>query len=250
MTSGSIGETPAPPPPASAPKPNLFARISGVLFSPTETFKSIAQRPDWVVPLVLWMLVSLAGGIIMAQKVDFGAAARQAMEGRKDVPPDAVERSARVAAGIGKVFTYAAPAFAAIIFLIVAAVLLLAFRLFGSDLTFPQAFSSTLYAWVPNIIQSVILFVVILARGTVDPATLQSVVRSNLAFLVDPKTNPLVFSGLASLDAFKLWTLILFIFGFSASARVSKGKSAMIIVPLWLLTVLFSLIPAAMRSMR
>ena len=107
MTSSSPSEAPTAPPP---PKPNSFARIGGVLFAPTETFASIAQRPDWVVPLVLWMLVSLAGGVILAQKVDFGATVRQSMEDRKDVPPDTAERSVRMAGAMGKVFSYSAPA--------------------------------------------------------------------------------------------------------------------------------------------
>ena len=68
----------ATPAAGSAPTPNPFQRIIGVLFSPDATFASIARRPDWVAPLVLILVVSFAAGIIMAPHIDFGSAAREA----------------------------------------------------------------------------------------------------------------------------------------------------------------------------
>jgi hypothetical protein len=162
-----------------------------------------------------------------------------------------VESAVKMSAAIGKVSSYAAPVFAAIVFLIVASVLLLAFRLFGGEGTFRQAFSATLYAWTPSIILNIIFLIVVLARGgDIDVTQIQSVVRSNPSFLVDPKAHALLFTLLASLDAFGIWTMVLMIFGFSALSRMSRAKAASIIIPLWLVKVLFSLIPAAMRSMR
>ena len=63
MTTGQDSAL-APPVPDAEPKPNSFQRIIGVLFSPDSTFKSIARRPDWVVPLVLLLVISLAAGVI------------------------------------------------------------------------------------------------------------------------------------------------------------------------------------------
>ena len=66
----SIDETAPPPPAPAASKPNPFQRLVGVIMAPNETFASIAERPDWVVPLALWMLIAVFGGIVFAQRVD------------------------------------------------------------------------------------------------------------------------------------------------------------------------------------
>ncbi|MEA2344622.1 MAG: hypothetical protein QOF63_2791 [Thermoanaerobaculia bacterium] len=241
----------ATPAPGAEPKPNPFQRIIGVLFSPDATFASIARRPDWVVPLVLILLVSLAAGFIMAPHVDFGAAARESMEQNKNVKPEDVEKAVRISASIGKVFSYISPVLSLIGLLVIAGVVLLAFRIFGGEGDFKQAFSVTCYASMPTIIKSVVTLVIIVAKGGIIPAqALATLVRSNLGFLVDYKTNPVAFALLSSFDIFSVWFLALLIIGFSYVARVSKVKAAVTIISLWILVLLLKLIGPALQSLR
>jgi hypothetical protein len=241
----------ATPVPAAEPKPNSFQRIIGVLFSPDATFASIARRPDWVVPLVLLLLVSLAAGIIIAPHVDFGAAAREAMEQNKNASPEQIDRAVRISASIGKVFTYISPVLSLIGLLLIAGVCLLAFRIFGGEGDFKQAFSVTCYSSMPTIIKSVVTLIIIVAKGGIISAqALQTLVRSNLGFLVDYKTKPMAFALLSSFDIFSLWFLALLIIGFAYVARVSKVKSAVTIISLWILVLLLKLIGPAIQSLR
>jgi len=247
MTSGSVDEV--SPSGQAAPKPNPFERIVGVLFSPNETFASIARQPDWLVPLALILVISLFAGILIANRVDFASAAREAME-QKNIPPDRVESAVKMTAAISKVASYCAPIFSVIGFLVIAGVLLLAFRLFGGEGTFKQAFSVSVYAWIPGLLKSIITLVVLLTRDSMSAEDLAIAVRSNLGFLVSMKSNPMAFAVLTSLDIFTIWVLILFIIGFAYVARVSKAKAATIVVTLWLVTVAFKVVPAAIRSLR
>src|SRR3954449_6321168 len=96
----------ATPAAGAEPKPNSFQRIIGVLFSPDATFASIARRPDWVVPLVLLLIVSLCVGVILAPRVDFGSATREAMEQNKNVSQEQVDRAVKMTSSIGKVTMY------------------------------------------------------------------------------------------------------------------------------------------------
>ncbi len=250
MSSTIDATPPAAPPPETTPKPSSFERIGGVIASPDSTFESIARRPDWVVPLIVWMVIALASGIIFAQKIDFGAAARMAMEDQPDMPADARERGEKIGAAMGKAFAYAAPVMVGIILLIIAAIMHLAFRLFGGEGNFRQSFSATVYAWTPNVIQSILLLIVVLTKSEVDATQLDSLLRSNLAFLVSMKENPLAYTILSSLDIFSIWALVLFSIAFSHVMRMSKGKAAGIVIPLWLVYVLLKLIPAALKTMR
>ncbi len=222
----------------------------GVLFAPNETFASIARQPDWVVPLVVLLFFSLVSGIILAQRVDFAAPVREAMEERKDMPADAAERTVRFTSAISKVASYGAPVFAAIAYLVVAAVFLLAFRLFGGEGDFRQAFSITLYGWIPSLIKGIVITMVIVARRGIGAEELATVVRSNPGFLVSTKTHPMLFATLTSFDVFNLWTMILFIIGFAYMAKFSKAKSAAIVISVWIVASLFKLIGPAIRALR
>jgi len=249
----TVGQDNAIATPASGaePKPNPFQRIIGVLFSPDATFASIARRPDFVVPLVLLLVVSLAAGVIMAPHVDFGAAAREAMEQNKNATPEQVDKAVRISASIGKVFTYISPVLSLIGLLVIAGIVLLAFRIFGGEGDFKQAFSVTCYSSMPTIIKSVVTLIIIVAKGGIIPAqALATLVRSNLGFLVDYKANPVAFALLSSFDIFSFWFLALLIIGFSYVARVSKVKAAVTIISLWIIVLLLKLIGPALQSLR
>lgn len=240
-----------PPPSAAGPEPSGFQRIIGVLFSPDATMASIARRPDWVLPLVILLVMSLVTGVVIAQHADFGAAAREAIEQNKNATQEQIDKGVKIATGIGKVVTYLSPVLSAIGLLIIAGVLLLAFRLFGGEGDFKQAFSVTCYSSMPGVIKSVIMMIIVLAKGGIIPAQeFATLVRSNLGFLANYKTNPMAFTVLSSIDIFSIWFLVLMIIGFAYLARVSRAKSAVIIISLWVVVLCFKLIGPAMQSLR
>jgi len=239
----------APAPAAPAPKPNSFQRIIGVLFSPNETFASIARQPDWVVPLVIILVLSLVGGLVFAQRVDFGAGIRDAMEQRGNVPQDQIDRAVRIGTAAAKIFSYCAPVVSLIILLIIAGVILLAFRVMGGEGDFRQALSVTAYAWMPGVIKSLLITIIVAVRN-VSATELPTVLRSNLAFLVSLKQNPLLFALLSKLDVFTIWLLVLLIIGFAFVSGFSKAKSAAIIIGLWVVATLLSLIGPAIQTLR
>jgi hypothetical protein len=243
----------AAPVPDSEPKPNSFQRVIGALFSPDATFASIARRPDWVVPLLLILVIALANGILVAPRMDFGAPAREAMAQNKNMTQEQMERAEKMSVGIGKVAKFIAPVFTALAMIIVAGALLVAVRLMGGEGDFKQAFSVTCYAWLPNVLQSIVLTIIVFAKGAtaINPTTIPTMVRSNLAFLVDMKSQPMAFALLSSLDAFTIWVVVLLVIGFAYVGKVSKAKSAVAVVSLWVLSIcFFKLVPAALQGLR
>ena len=114
----------------------------GVLISPGETFESIARQPDFWVPVILIVVVSLAAGIILAQRVDFVAPMREQMEER-GAPQSQIESTVRFMTPFFKGISYGSPILAIIFLLIIASTMLLAFRAMGGEGDFRQAFSVT-----------------------------------------------------------------------------------------------------------
>jgi hypothetical protein len=123
---------------------------------------------------------------------------------------------------------------------IYAGIVLLAFRLFGTDLTFRQAYAIKIYSVLPGILRGIITAVVISTRGMVSGREMATIVRSNLGFLVDLKEHPVLFTLLANLDIFAIWAVILSIIGYAYAANVSRARAAAVVVTLFLLGILFS----------
>jgi hypothetical protein len=250
MTTDSAG-FPPPAPTSEPPAKNTFQRFAGVLFAPADTFRDIARRPDILTPLIVLVVISFIVSALIIPRMDFEAAFREQMASQNSKMSDAdLDRAAKMGSAFGKVMAWTGPIWGILIWVIIAGVLLLAHRLFGGEGNFKQALSTVLYSWIPLTINGIVTGIVALARGEIDPTTMQTLVKSNPAFLVDMKDNPILFAALSSLDIFTIWTLILLVIGFATLSRLSRAKSAVIIVSLWLLTVVVKLGFAALGAAR
>ena len=65
-----------------------IARIPGVFFSPGRTFASIARRPTWIAPLILWTALSLIVTSILLPRIDFNRMIRASLERRGQTLPE------------------------------------------------------------------------------------------------------------------------------------------------------------------
>ena len=210
----------------------------GVFFSPKDTFRDIAKRPSWILPVILMTLLGGTVAFVMNQKVDWRDVANKRIEESPraaNLSPEQKEQqlamSAKISPGIAYGFGIAWPILQA---LIVGGVLLLAYNLIGGAGTrFNSALGITAHAYFPWILYS-LLFILILylkAPGTVD---LDNPIATNVgAFL--PESTPKALMSLAkSIDLFSLWTLLLISIGFAAvNPKKLKGKSLSIAVSVW-----------------
>jgi hypothetical protein len=239
-----------PPSAAEPEKPNTLQRILGVLFSPEPTFESIVQRPNILGPLLVFVVIAILSSVAVAVKVDFNALAREAIEANPNIPADRVESSVSMTKGIMKVSMYASPLLIVLMLVITAAVCLLAFRMFGGEGNFNIALSVTVYAWFPRLIRGILGAIVMLTKSSMSIYDLQNPVMSNLAFLFDPKTQPVQYTLGSAIDIFNIWSLVLLIIGMASMSKLSKARSAAIVIVLWVIVNLFSLIGPAMQAKR
>jgi hypothetical protein len=219
--------------------PSALGRIVGAIVSPGETFASIARRPTWLVPLLLWTALSIGVTAVLMPKIDYERMTRQAMERRgQTVPEDRmasiVEQQKKFGAIFGWVFGGAGPI---VVSLVVAVAIWGSFKAFGWDTTFKQAYGVTTHAYLPGVLKAAILGFLVTRQESVDPQALGDLLRSNLGFLVGRDSSKALHSLLGSIDVFSLWTVFLFVIGFSEAARIKRGSAAAVIVTLWLLTV-------------
>jgi Yip1 domain len=252
MTIESAGIPPAPPVEA-APTKNSFERLVGVFFYPTETFRDIARKPDILIPLIILTLFGFATTLLIMPHLDFDALVAQQAEMMQKKNPNISDadlaQMGRFTKAMAKVGGYFGPVFIIIGYLVIALVLWGAFRLMGGAGDFKQSLSTTLYAYMPRmLLGGIIGTIIVMARGMVDPTQMASLVKTSPAFLVEMKEQPMLFALLSSLDVFVLWTLFLLVLGFSIVSRLSRAKSAAIVITLWLITVVVKLGFAALNA--
>lgn len=231
-------EAEVPPAPVE-PGDSAFARIGGVFFSPTRTFAAIARRPTWVVPVILWVLCSLAVNAVLLPKMDFEKMTRDRFErsGQKvsdEQIQSMVERQKRFAPVFGYFIAAATPI---LVSLLVAVVFWGSFRAFGWETTYPQALGVTTHAYLPAVLGYLLLLPLLTRQERVDPSAMGDMLRSNLGFLVERDSKAL-HSLLGSVDVFSFWTLVLMTIGFAAAAKIRRGQAAAVILTLWGLFVL------------
>jgi hypothetical protein len=253
MTSG-IDESPQAPPvavaPSGTPPKGPVQRVVGALFAPDDTFDDIARRPDILVPLLLILVIGIASAVVVVPRIDFESMFRTQFESNKNMSAEDVNRMIPIMVASAKVFGYAGSVFVVAYIAIIAGILLLAFRVLGGEGGYKQAFSVALYSWLPQVISGLIATIIVLGRGGVTGDEMQTILKSNLGAFVDPKEQMIAFAFLSSIDIFTIWTIVLLIIGFAHVARMSKAKTAGVILPLWLIAVLIKVGFAALGAAR
>lgn len=215
-----------------------FGRVIGALVSPEKTFRSIAERPTWVVPLLLLVLVTCLIGYEVGQRVDFEQQIRQQMAERGDKVSEAdIQRGVDFMEKFGKIFFLAPAVLSPGAYLLFALVFLVALRLSGSEIGFAQSFSVIVHSMVPWLVHALLSLPLILRQEALDPETLQrgGVLMSNLAALAPEDSGKVLLSLLGSLDLFSVWTLVLLIIGYRVVARVSATTATAVTLTLWVL---------------
>jgi hypothetical protein len=221
-----------------------------VLLAPAETFEEIARRPDVLVLFLLLVIIGFISAVVMMPHVDMVSGAREALEARGNMSQEDIERALRFTAAIGKAMTYISPILSACIYFIMAGILLIAFRLIAGEGTYKQSLSVTLYSWLPQIIYTIILAAIVASRGTVQAELMGGTVLSNLAFLTEFKEHRVLYAFLSSIDLFTIWTVVLMTIGMAAVSRLSRARSATIVISLWVMMIIVKVGFAALGASR
>jgi len=239
--------SPVTPVPEAAPSVSSVGRIFGAIFNPKPTFESIVQRPTWILPLVLFSLLSIVTIFIFGQRVGWRSfMVRQDQQNSRlqkqmdQMTPEQREKMLDQQTKIAPIFGYVGGVLGIfIVAVIVAAVLMVAFNMMtGGGIGFVASLGIVAHSWVPGLIAGLLGILVLFLK---DPSTvdIQHLVATNAgAFLSDdaPKWQE---SLLSSLDLFTFWSMILMGIGYNAAnpKKISFGKALGTIVVVWAIYV-------------
>jgi len=198
-----------------------------IFMSPRTAFEHIVQKPTWVVPIVLVIVVGCIWAVLTAPlMMDFQY---EMMSSIEKFPAAQLEEMANNENN----YAWVTPIIATpIIFLIITGVYLLTGNfIFGGQATFKQVWSVVCWSWVINIVGSSIMFGSMLGLGEFGSAT-------SLAFIFGIEKYSLAFFIFNQIDLLVLWQVAVAGIGLSVLYNFSQVKGISITIFWWLLFVI------------
>ncbi|HEV3332093.1 MAG TPA: Yip1 family protein [Bryobacteraceae bacterium] len=239
------------------PKPmNEFSRILGVFFEPTKTFADIAERPRWLVPLLLVILAGAAYLYAFGAHVGWASYLHRLLDNNPNmqrVPADQRQRIFDMQvrfASVGGVVNVAIGT--VLMYLIGGGIAMGVIKgLLGVPIGFKQTFAAFSYGSLPRVISSALAIVVVFLKNPED-FDLQNPFMSNFGALMDPdKSSKFLYSLASSMDLFSFWVILLTATGLKAAGgkRLSFGGALFAVVLPWVFWVLIRGALSAMGMM-
>jgi len=223
---------------------NSFGRVFGVLFSPKETFQSIARKPTWLLPMVIVLLISIIAVGIFGYRGGWRPYLEKQLANNsrfQQLSAEQQERSMELQLKLVPRFVYIEVAVVVVIFLVViAAILLGVFNgLMGAKLSFKTSMGIVTHASMTGLVSGALAILIVSLK---DPASIdiQNIVASNVGAFLSSDSPKWLVSLCGSIDIFSFWQMILLALGFSAAdpKQLSFGKAFGWIFGLWLVFVL------------
>ena len=217
---------------------NFFSRLSGVYFSPGETFKEIGRSPNVLMPIIFLIVIGTLVGYFMSQKVDVGSMMSEQLEqavAEGKITQEQADQQVAVMSRFGQYQLVVGSGLGnLIIALAIAGVFKLLSLFIGAENRFKTVFSVTLYALIAVFLVQYIVTSVILyfkSPGELNFASLTSLVASNLGALIAsllgedalPKYLMRLFSWI---DIFAIWIIALLSIGYAAVSRKLTTSTA------------------------
>jgi len=254
-----MASTPASAPSQPAPPSvSSFGRVFGALVNPKPTFESIAQRPSWVLPMLLVLLCSIVIIAVIGQRIGWHAVVEKqiansarAQKQMEQMPAEQRQRIIDQQTKFASVVGYVSVVIATILGEVVVAALLLAvFNLMsGSKIGFSTSLGIVAHSWMPYFIGGILSIIVLYIK---DPSTVdvQNIVATNPGALLSSDSPKWLVSLLTSLDLLTFWVIALQAIGFSATnpKKISFGKAFGSIFAVWFVYVLIKMGLAAAFS--
>ena len=206
--------------------------------APTKVFTKLSEKPKWLIPLIIVVIVSLLLTLVAVSKINWDeqkAKITEMMQSR-NVPQERIDqqlRSMTPTTGLLRslIAVLIITPLGILIFTLLLNVLI---PLLGSPGSFKKTFSVTTNSALVRIPGAIVKAILIFIKGS--PEVYTSLV------LLFPKMQHkgFLFNILARIDFFTIWELILVGLGLKVLFNISGKKTYYIVFGLWLLYIIVS----------
>lgn len=241
---------------------NAVQRLTGTLFSPGETFKDVNRKPTIIVPIILGIVLAIAGGLFFNWKVkpDWDRIFRTQIQKRADrsgqsLTPEQIEQQVSFSKKLVPIFPVIGAIFTPIAYLVIAGVFALGMMLIQAKTTFKKILSVVSWSYTATaLVQALVFIAVVLVQdqetlNSIDPTQGVNIVPSNAGVLLPAGSSGAMQALASSLDIFSIWYLVLLAIGLAAiagSKKITPKKTGGMVFGIW---VVFVLIKVGWRAM-
>jgi hypothetical protein len=207
---------------SQAPEMGLFSRIIGIFFSPGKTFQDIQRKPNWLVPAIILVVISL-GFVYLTKPIILKDAQTQALAQieKQNLSEDQTEQALARAEKMTSIMIFVGPAVGSfIVFLILAAIwLFISNTILGGNATFSQMLGVTVYKDFIGILAMLVKLPIILAQQTMN-------IHFSLAtFMPDSAQTTFLYKMLSKVEVFNIWIIAVLCIGIGIMSKTGAKKS-------------------------
>ncbi len=215
-----------------------FARITGIFTNPKDVFESIDQRPTWLIPYLIVIVITLA---LQFLTLDIQLQDRLDIMQARDLPAEQIEMAQSQMEGPAKYIQFVAiPIVSLIILVIYSGIFLFTGNtILGGNGKFKPVFSGFAWSGLIGAVGYIVKTLLIMAKGTAHGVT-----TSLAAVMPAPEVGErgsLVYQLLTKTDIFMIWLLVVWGIGFSVIFKMSQNKSMTMVFSLWGIWIVISL---------
>jgi len=214
-----------------------------VLFSPTEVFERIRERPKFLVPALAISVIAIILNYFMLPYRAAAMASRMAQIAQQN--PAAAAQAAKFQI-VGLAFV---PIVVFVLLLIVAGILwLLVTLLAGGDGKYRTLLSVTTYTALPGILLQVAGLVVLMMKGVESVSSIQDLQPPLGLNLLAPNATGFMGGLLAGINPFTLWSMVLTAIGIQVTHKTSKGSAYTVAIVAMMLGILIGALFAGLGA--
>jgi hypothetical protein len=218
----------------------LFDRIFGIFHRPGEVYQNLSDKPDWIAPFIIVLLVFLIFVSLTLPTIILPEQSKTVLENLPEEMPEERKEEIveRMTGTQGMIFGIIGTVFSALFLLFARAGIFLGiFSLFGGKSTYKHSLAIVSYAMLIHVPDSIVKGILMFIKQTPR-------VYTSLALLM-PGADPLTskpFQLLGRFDIFTIWELSLLSIGFAIMNKLPVKKSAGIIFGIWIIWIVLSVL--------
>lgn len=199
-----------------SPEMSLIQRIIGVFTSPSATFQAIREKPNWIVPLIILLVISIASGMLLRSViVQEQMTKQQEMLEKRGMSQEQIDEAMSRGEGWMRTMFYPSIILALIVITLLTSGiwLLVSNTVLGGSAKYSQLLGVVVYRGFIDTVGGLIKLPIMLSKGTMN-------VHFSLAtFLSDDKSGTFLYKILQKVEVFNVWSIAVLCLGIAVMSR-------------------------------
>jgi hypothetical protein len=220
-------------------------RVVDTFVAPSNTFTDLLRSTNWLLPFLLYFIVSAGFAFAVDKKIGFDAVTEQtiqqsqaAQDRMANLTPAVRAKAIHQQAVATKYISFAGGIFFLLFALIGALLNWASINFgFGAKTTFGQNYALQMFASLPIILKSLLSIIMVFAGVGIENFNMQNPIGTNVGYFLTDSAPWMKTAG-TFFDLFGFWSMALSIIGLACISGKTKGQAAIVVVGWWALLLL------------